>query len=78
MKIEEVKKQYKEEWILLKIIKEDDFGQPLEGNVLAHSPNRDDIYDALLKVKKGSRIATLFTGELLKEGYAAAFFVWRL
>lgn len=75
MNIEEVKKQFKDEWVLLEVTKEDDSHQPLEVNVLTHSQNRDDVYDALLKTKEGLHVAIIFTGELIKEGYAAAFFV---
>lgn len=75
MKIEEIQQQFKDEWVLLEVLKEDELHQPLEGRLIAHSFNRDDVYDALLRVPAKTHVATMFTGALLKEGYAAAFFV---
>ena len=74
MNIQEVKQQFKDEWVLLEVLQEDDLKQPIEVRVLTHSPNRDDVYDALLRVKEKIHVATMFTGAILKEGYAAAFF----
>jgi len=47
MRIEEVKKKYKDEWVLVEILKEDELGNPIEVKVLAHSKARDDTYKAL-------------------------------
>ena len=75
MRIEQIKKQHKNQWILIEVSKEDAVSQPLEGEILKYGSSRDAIYDALLKTPEGSRVAVLFTGKPLKEGYAAAFFV---
>lgn len=72
MRLEEVKKKYRDEWILVEILKEDELGNPIEVNVQAHSKSRDDVYKAL-KTTKAKYISTLYTGEIPKEGYAVAF-----
>ena len=72
MRIEELKKQYKDEWVLLEVIKVDELGQPIEVNLISHSKNRDDIYEALKKTKVKD-VATFYTGEIPKKGYAVAF-----
>jgi len=33
MKIDEIKKKYKDEWVLIKVLKVDEFGTPVEGEV---------------------------------------------
>ncbi len=76
MKIEEVKQKYKDEWVLGEVLKEDTrTGEPLEINVIAHSRNRDDTYDAmLLASKKYKHLCHLYSGEIPKTGYAVAFY----
>lgn len=76
MKIEELKKLYKDEWVLVEVLKEGPENQPLEVKVLAHSKDREEIYDTLIKMaKKEEHLATIFTGKVLKEDYAAAFII---
>ena len=72
MKIEEVKKKYKDEWVLVEILKEDELGNPIKVKVLAHSKVRDDTYKALKDVKD-KYTYHFYTGEIPKKGYAVAF-----
>lgn len=69
--IEEIKKKYKDEWVLLEVIREDQKGIPIEVILLAHSKNRDDTYQAM---KRHSKKYTyhFYNGEIPKE-YAIAF-----
>lgn len=71
MKIEEVKEKYKDEWVLIKVLKTDELNRPIEGEVLFHSKNRDEVYAKMKEVK--GHTYTLYTGEIPKEGYAVAF-----
>lgn len=78
MKVENIKNLYKDEWVLVEVIKESPQNRPLEVKVLAHSKDRGVIYDKLLKiVKRKKHLATLFTGKVLQEDYAAAFHLWK-
>ncbi|MBI2135558.1 hypothetical protein HYU06_00630 [Candidatus Woesearchaeota archaeon] len=72
MKIEELKKQYKDEWVLVEIIEEDKLNRPQEVKLIAHSKNRDDTYDAMVKNKK-KYTYHFYTGEIPEKGYAVAF-----
>ena len=72
MKIEEVRKLYKDEWVLAEVLKADEIGQPIEVNVIAHSKNRDETYEAM-KHTKAKDITHFYTGEIPKKGYAVAF-----
>lgn len=73
MRIDYVKKKYKDEWVLVEILKEDELGNPIEVEVLAHSKIRDDTYRALRNAKD-KYIYHFYTGEIPKEGYAVAFY----
>jgi hypothetical protein len=71
-KIEEIKKKYKDEWVLVEILEEDELGQPTEVELIAHSKSKDEIYD-LLKETKTKYTCQFYTGEIPKKGYAVAF-----
>lgn len=45
--IDEMKHHYDGEWLLIAYTELDDQLRVLKGEVLIHSPNRDDIYNAL-------------------------------
>ena len=72
MKIEEIKRKYRDEWVLAEVIEEDESGQPTEVKLIAHSKSRDDTYEAMRKTK-AKDIAHFYTGEIPKKGYAVAF-----
>lgn len=74
MTIEEIKKKYKNRWILAKVLKENNLNQVTEAEVILASTNKDEIYKALGKVKKGEHICTFYTGEILPKGMAFAFY----
>ena len=67
MKIDEMKKKYKDEWVLIKVLKVDEFGAPVEGEVVAYSKSRDEIYEKQRKMK--GDLAIIYTGEIPKEGH---------
>ncbi len=71
MKIEEIKEAYKDEWVLVEVLEEDDLKRPTNVKIIAHSKNRDDTYEAMSRTK-AKHIAHFYTGEL-PEGYAVAF-----
>lgn len=71
VKVEEIKRKYREEWVLAEVIEEDEFGQPTEVEMIAHSKARDEIYDKQRELNKD--IAIIYTGEIPKKGYAVAF-----
>lgn len=48
MRLAEIRQQFKDEFVLIEVTKTDeDNVEILEGNVLAHSPNRDEIMELL-------------------------------
>jgi hypothetical protein len=48
MRLEKIRQRFKNEFVLIEVTKTDeDNVEILEGNVLAHSPNRDEIMELL-------------------------------
>lgn len=72
MKIDEIKERYKDEWVLIEVVKTNELGEPIEGNVIAHSKNRDETYEAMKKTQARD-IAHFYTGKIPKKGYAVEF-----
>ena len=72
MEIEKIRRKYKNEWLLIKITITDDQDRPIEGEVLVHSKNRDEIYEAQKNLKEYLYIT--YSGEMPKKGFAVAFY----
>ena len=62
MKIEDILKQYHNEWLLIEVDKFDEDYKPLEGSVIAHSPFKHIIYEHMLE-HKGKNYAIEYAGE---------------
>ncbi|MCI0487826.1 MAG: hypothetical protein L0229_14635 [Blastocatellia bacterium] len=62
MRLEEIKQQYPNEWVLIEFTELDDELKVVEGEVIAHSPSRDEIEKELLELKT-PQIAIEYTGE---------------
>lgn len=66
MKLSEIMKQYRDEWVLIEYTKLDEELNVVEGRVLAHSHRKEDIY-ALLAKFKGKNLAIEYAGEFPKD-----------
>ena len=66
IKLAEILKQYKDEWVLIEYTKLDEELNVVEGRVLAHSPRKEELY-ALLSKFKGKNFAIEYTGALPKD-----------
>lgn len=66
MKIAEVKKRYKNKWVLAEVLKEDKLNQPVDVIPIMASKNRYDLYDklAILPKDETKTFATIFTGKI--------------
>lgn len=77
MKTEKIKYIHKRfskhpEWLLIKVDKIDkSTNTPITGRLLAHSPNRDEIYRKSIEGK--GLLMVEYTEHRLPKGYAAAF-----
>ncbi len=58
LSIEELKDRYDEDWLALTEIEKNAEGEIVSGVVVAHSPDRDVVYDAMLK-SEATHMATM-------------------
>ncbi|MDP2928286.1 MAG: hypothetical protein Q8N80_05775 [Candidatus Omnitrophota bacterium] len=72
MEIKKIKRKYKNEWLLIKVTVADEKDQPIEGQVILHSKNRDEIYEAQKNLK--DYLYVTYSGEMPKKGFAVAFY----
>jgi len=72
MDIELLKKKFTDEWLLIRVIAVNEQDQPTEGEIILHSKNRDEVYEAQKGLKEDLYIT--YSGELPKKGFAVAFY----
>ena len=61
-----LKRRYPKEWLLLTNVVADELTRPIKGKLVAHSKNRDDIYDRLARVR-GRSVCIEYTGKIPKD-----------
>jgi len=66
MKVEEMEKQFEGEWILIGKPQTNDKLEVIEGTLLHHSKDRDEVYRKALELRP-KRSAFLYTGKLPKD-----------
>ena len=59
----EIKQRYPQQWVLIAYTEEDEYLNVIQGEVLAYSPDRDDIYDYLPN-RNGKAVAIEYTGPI--------------
>ena len=63
MKIETIRQKYRNQWVLVEYSKLDKHLNPKAGRVIAHAPNKEDIYKALLQTQ-GKNVTVEYCGEV--------------
>ena len=66
MRWEEIRQQYAGQWVLIEYLELDQQLNVVEGKVIAHSPNKEDIYQQLLQTK-GKNVAIEYAGEFSQD-----------
>lgn len=66
MKWEDIVKEFRDEWVLIEVKKVDNQFNIQEGKVLAHSKDKDEIYQKLLKIRPKS-FSIEYTGEIPED-----------
>lgn len=66
MKWEDILNQYAGQWVLIEYRELDEQLNVVEGEVIAHSPRKEEIYKRLLETK-GKNIAIDYAGEFPKD-----------
>ena len=64
MKISEVKKKFKNTWVLAEVIRQDKLNQPVDVKPIMANKNRYELYKKISTLPKGTHIATIYTGEV--------------
>lgn len=64
MKIAELKKKFKNTWVLAEVLKENELNQPVEVKPIMVSKDRDKIYKKLGEQQPGKLYAPLYTGKI--------------
>ena len=66
MRWKDIKNKFKNQWVLIEVENVDESFNVLEGKVLAHSKDKDEIYQKLLKIKP-KEFSIEFTGEVPED-----------
>ena len=66
MRLSEIKKKYRDQWVLVEFSKLDKDLRVKDGKVIAHAPNKEDIYKTLLHTR-GKNVAVEYCGKLPEE-----------
>jgi hypothetical protein len=68
MHIDDLLKQYDKEWLLIEVKKWDENWEPVDGEVIFHSPVGDEVGKEMLK-RKGPNVnfAVLYAGEFPED-----------
>ena len=66
MRLEEIKQLYPDEWVLIEFAELDEELKVVEGAVIVHSRNKQEIYKKLLELDN-EKIAIEFTGDMPEE-----------
>ncbi|MGH7961023.1 MAG: hypothetical protein ACRERD_04245 [Candidatus Binatia bacterium] len=66
MKWEEIRNQYAGQWVLIEYQRLDDHLNAVEGEVIAHSPQKEEMYTHLLQTK-GKKIAIEYAGDFPQD-----------
>lgn len=72
MNIQKMRKKFRREWLLIRVDEMDESTtMPLKGHILAHSKDRDEIYQKMLRYKRNTYLT--YSEDTLPKGYAVAF-----
>ncbi len=69
--MEEVERQYPDEWVLVEIVRDHKDHRRVVGRLLAHSPNREDLDEPQQRFRAEhprTRLYEFFTGDVVPEG----------
>ncbi|MBI4690925.1 MAG: hypothetical protein HY754_11795 [Nitrospirae bacterium] len=73
MKWKDILEQYKAEWILIDVKEIDEDFKIIEGDVIAHSKDKEEIYKKLLELKP-KNFSIEYTGEIPEDLAVVLFY----
>ena len=75
MKIATIRETFVDEWVATEVLKVDKADVPLAGQVISHSPDKQEVYQvvkAYLAQRPTARTYIFFTGNPIPEGLGVA------
>jgi hypothetical protein len=75
MKITAIRETFVDEWVATEVLKVDNADVPLAGQVIAHSPDKQEVYQvvqAYLARRPTARTFIFYTGQPIPEGVGIA------
>jgi hypothetical protein len=66
MGFDEIKKKYRNQWVLIEFSKLDKDLRVKDGKVIAHAPTKEDIYKALLQTR-GKNVSIEYCGKMPED-----------
>ena len=75
MKIADIRETFVDEWVAAEVMKADKADVPLAGEVITHSPDKQEVYQAVkayLARRPTARTYIFFTGNPIPEGLGVA------
>jgi hypothetical protein len=75
MKIAAIRETFVDEWVATEVLKVDKADVPLAGQVITHSPDKQEVYQAVkayLVERPTARTYIFFTGDPIPEGVGVA------
>jgi hypothetical protein len=66
MKWENIKKTFKDQWVLIEVEKVDESFNVVEGEVLAHSKDKNEVYQKLLRIRP-KEFSIEYTGDIPED-----------
>jgi hypothetical protein len=68
--LNEMKRRFHGQWLAVQVTRRDRAGQPTAGRVLARSPSRLEVSEA---VKEEEHVCLVYAGEPIPKGYGALY-----
>lgn len=64
MKITEIKKRFKNKWVLAEVLRENKLNQPVDVKPIIASEDRNKIYEKMARIPRGKTVTTFYTGKI--------------
>lgn len=77
--IDEIRKRFKDEWLLIKVTKHDKNGLPIEGILLFHTTDRQALHEVILNLREQGETGELmswYEGPIVPEGWEVVLSVF--
>lgn len=64
MKVDEVKKKFKNTWVLAEVLKMNELNEPIDVRPILANKDRNKVYEGIAKVPRSKIVTTIYTGKI--------------